>query len=176
MKPAYSILAILVLIYGTGSIECQYSDARKAAGNTFTAFSSTGWTQTSQADFQSDSTYQVVITSAGRVTLAMESSSRYYATGWIRTQVFDTGKKGTGIDLVAWSETLQSGTDITLYIRASDYPFAAGNTTLAWTSRSTSPISAGLPSGRYIQWRADLSANSNRKNTPALEDVTVWYH
>jgi hypothetical protein len=102
--------------------------------------------------------------------------SMYVSTGTIASQVFDTGIVGTVWDGLFWNETLQANTDITFYVRASDTPFAKDDTTPAWTPvGGTSPVTSGLPSGRYIQWGAVLTSSDTSK-TPILHEVNVEYY
>lgn len=97
----------------------------------------------------------------------------YVTSGAIASQVLDTLANSTSWDELSWSETLPPGTDITFEVRASDSPFAQDNTTIPWISLGgTSPVTSGLPSGRYMQWRATLTTLDNGK-TPILHDVTV---
>lgn len=101
----------------------------------------------------------------------------YPASGTIASRVYDTGASGVTWSSLAWSETLPSGTDITFEVRASNASFAKDAVTPAWTSLGTagSPVTSGLPSGRYVQWRATLQANAAHNQTPVLQDVTVAY-
>lgn len=107
--------------------------------------------------------------------IAYTPSLPYYPSGTLASQVHDTGADGTVWDELSWSETLQAGMDITFDVRASDEPFAKDNAGPDWTSvGGTSPVTSGLPPGRYQQWRATLSTTDN-SNTPTLHDVTVVY-
>ena len=66
--------------------------------------------------------------------------------------------------------------DFIFEVRASDTPFLKDAATPLWTIvGGTSPISTGLPSGRYIQWRARLTT-SDTANTPTLHEVRVYYY
>ena len=96
--------------------------------------------------------------------------------GTIASQVWDTGVAGAGWDALCWDETLQSDTDITFEVRASDTLFAKDAATPSWTSvGGASPVTSGLPSGRYMQWRAALT-NSDTSNTPTLHEVRVYHY
>ena len=96
-----------------------------------------------------------------------------YSSGTIASQVLDTLADGTSWNELSWNETLPSGTDITFEVRGSNSPFAKDNTTIPWISvGGTSPVTSGLPSGRYLQWRATLTTLDN-SITPILHDVTV---
>jgi hypothetical protein len=81
---------------------------------------------------------------------------------------------GTWIAL-SWDETLASNTDITFEVRVSDTLFAKDAASPSWTGGGgTSPVTSGLPSGRYMQWRATLTT-SDPPNTPTLHEVIVIY-
>ena len=109
--------------------------------------------------------------------LAFVPGSSYYVTsGTIASQVLDTEISGARWSGLSWSETLQSGTDITLEVRASDTQFAKSDVTPSWTAvGGTSPVESGLPGGRYMQWRATLTT-SESDNSPVLRDVTINYY
>jgi hypothetical protein len=101
----------------------------------------------------------------------------YASLGTIASQVLDTGVAGAIWNALFWDKTLQSGTNITFEVRASNSPFAKDTPpgTLPWTSvGETSPVTSGLPSGRYKQWRATL-ATSDTSKTPTLNEVRVYY-
>ena len=100
----------------------------------------------------------------------------YTSSGTIASQILDTGVVGARWDTLFWDETLQTNTDITFEVRASDTLFAKGDASPSWTSvGGTSPVTSGLPSGRYKQWRATLSTSDTSK-TPTLHEVTVEYY
>jgi len=66
--------------------------------------------------------------------------------------------------------------DITFEVRASDTPFLKDDATPSWTpAGGTSPVTSGLPSGQYMQWRATLTT-SDPAETPVLHEVTVEYY
>jgi hypothetical protein len=100
----------------------------------------------------------------------------YASLGTIASQVFDTGVAGASWDALFWDETLPSNTDVTFEVRASDTLFAKGDATPSWTpAGGTSPVTSGLPSGRYMQWRATLTTSDTSK-TPVLHEVRVYYY
>jgi hypothetical protein len=100
----------------------------------------------------------------------------YDPSGTIASDVLDTGIASTPWNELDWQETVPAGTDnITFAVRASNSLFAKDNNTITWTAvGSHSPVTTGLPSGRYIQWRAILST-VNKLNSPVLHQVTVQY-
>jgi hypothetical protein len=66
-------------------------------------------------------------------------------------------------------------TDITFEVRASD-TLSGGFPDTAWIPvGGTSPVTSGLPSGRYMQWRATLTT-SDPSETPVLHEVTLEYY
>jgi len=115
--------------------------------------------------------------SASTRHLALTAVLRYYlSSGTLASQVLDTGIAGAKWDTLFWSETLQSNTDITFEVRASDTQFTKDAATPSWTSvGGTSPVTSGLPSGRYMQWRATLTTSDTSK-TPTLNEVKVYYY
>ena len=101
--------------------------------------------------------------------------SDYAPSGTIASVVFDTNSMNARWDALEWDEGLAGGTDITFDVRAADTSFVKENTTLAWTSvGGTSPVYAGLPRGRYFQWRATLTT-ADTAVTPTLNEVRVFY-
>jgi hypothetical protein len=102
---------------------------------------------------------------------------RYVSPGTIASRVLDTGVSGARWDALFWDETLPSNTDITFEVRASDTLFAKNATTPNWIDLglANSPITSGLPSGQYKQWRATLNT-SDTSETPTLHEVRVWHY
>jgi hypothetical protein len=96
--------------------------------------------------------------------------------GTVASQVRDTTVAGSRWDAMCWDRTLQSGTAITFEVRASDTLFAKEAVTPSWVSVGTSsPVTSGLPSGRYKQWRATLTT-SDTSNTPVLHEARVYHN
>jgi len=114
---------------------------------------------------------EVRISSAAKTSFPVD----YFGSGTVASQVYDTGLDGAGWTELTWSEMLDAGTDITFETRASDTAFGKDDAAPAWIGvGGTSPVTAGLPSGRYKQWRATLTTADPSK-TPALHDVTMYY-
>ena len=102
-------------------------------------------------------------------------SSGYLPLGLLTSVVYDNGNAGTRWDSLFWDSTLVTGTNVTLEVRASNTLFNKSDAAPAWQQSGwPSPVNSGLPSGRYLQWRATLST-SNSSRTPILNEVTVWY-
>jgi len=104
--------------------------------------------------------------------------STYVSPGTIASDVLDTGVTGARWDALFWSETVEdSTTDITFEVRASDTWFDKGDAMPDWTDLGTtnSPITSGLPSGRYKQWRATLTTSDTSKAS-VLHEVRVYYY
>ena len=127
------------------------------------------WIETEYNNQNSPLTFYTVGTKAS-------PPSDYVPLGTIASAVFDTTFPLTQWDQLAWdSETVVGTTNSTFDVRASDTLFARDDTTPSWTIAGwPSPVSSGLPSGRYLQWRASLSTNDPSK-TPTLNEVRVWY-
>jgi len=108
--------------------------------------------------------------------LAKGVGADFQSPGTIASQVLDTGVAGARWDALFWDETLQSNTDITFEVRASDTAFLKDAATPSWTSvGGTSPVTSGLPSGRYMQWLATLTT-SDTLQTPTLHEVRVYHY
>jgi len=101
----------------------------------------------------------------------------YVSSGTLASQVLNTLTAGSTWDELSWNETLPANTDITFEVRADDSSFAAIDASPTWTplSPANSPITTGLPSGQYMQWRATL-LTTDTSQTPVLEDVTITYN
>ena len=100
----------------------------------------------------------------------------YYSAGALTSAVLGNDTSGAVWDAIFWNETLDASTNITFWVRASDTIFNINDTTITWTSIGTSsPVMAGLPNGRYKQWRANLTT-SDTSHTPVLHEVRLWYH
>ena len=101
------------------------------------------------------------------------TSGVYYALGTIASNVWDTGAASENWTYLSWQETVPSGTGITFEARARNNPFLKDDNTIPWTSvGGASPVTSGLPSGRYMQWQATLTT-SNNFYTPVLHSVTA---
>jgi phosphodiesterase/alkaline phosphatase D-like protein len=95
--------------------------------------------------------------------------------GTLASNVWNTAVSGETWQTLSWDETLHANSNITFEVRASDTSFVQGASSPAWISvGGSSPVTSGLPSGQYMQWRATLTTNDN-SNTPVLHDVTVAY-
>jgi len=104
-------------------------------------------------------------------------TSKYTSTGTLASIVWDTGAPGARWDALFWDETLQGNTDITFEVRASNTSFDKSDSTPDWTDlgAANSPLTSGLPSGRYMQWRATLTT-SDTSQTPTLHEVRVYHY
>jgi hypothetical protein len=99
----------------------------------------------------------------------------YSSPGILASKVLDTTILNARWDAIEWDSSLAGGTGITFDMRASDTAFLTDNTTLSWISvGSTSPVYAGLPTGRYFQWRATLTT-ADTALTPTLYEVRAYY-
>jgi hypothetical protein len=171
-----SMAALLIIIYSAGSVNCYYQDSQQTADGTFTAFSSTIWTQTTQDDFEEGVVWRVDTDKVPGDVLLQRTGNHYRASGYLSSEVYNTGSDDTTIDLLFWDGTVLTQTSVTFSVRASNTEFSASSSTPSWINIGTlTPVSAGLPRGQYIQWRVDL-ATSNNAVTPALHEVQVWFH
>jgi outer membrane protein assembly factor BamB len=102
-------------------------------------------------------------------------SSGYTPSGSLISAVHDTGIAGARWESLLWENSPISDTNITFEVRASDSVFTKNAALPAWQLSSwPSPVNAGLPSGRYLQWRATLSTG-NSSRTPILNEVRISY-
>jgi hypothetical protein len=97
-------------------------------------------------------------------------------TGYLSSQVLDTTIAEAAWDVLFWDETLESSTNITFEVRASDTGFLKDAGTPSWDAvGGSSPVASGLTTGRYKQWRATLNTSDPTK-TPTLHEVRAYYH
>ena len=100
----------------------------------------------------------------------------YVSSGTIASQVLDTGVAGANWDALFWNVTIPANTNVTFEVRANDTLFIKDAATPSWTSvGGTSPVTSGLLSARYKQWRATLTTSDTSK-TPSLNEVRVHFH
>jgi hypothetical protein len=134
---------------------------------------SANWIITEYNNQNSPSTFYTV---GARETLP----SVYVPFGTIASQVFNTTFLNGRWDLLQWDNATVSGTNITFQVRASNTLFDKNATAPPWINASwPSPVrtvlpSGQLPSGMYLQWRANLTTTDTTK-TPILNEVRVWY-
>ena len=103
-------------------------------------------------------------------------SNGYSSSGTLTSQVLDTRAAGAKWDALFWDNILPASTNVTFEVRASDTSFVKDAASPTWTSvGGTSPVTTGLPSGRYIQWRSTLTT-SDTSQTPILSEVRIYYH
>ena len=108
--------------------------------------------------------------------LAFVPGSTYVDSATVASQVLNTNTPGDRWNALFWDRTLPANTNITFEVRASDNSFAADNATLPWISvGGTSPVTSGLPSGQYMQWRATLTT-TNTAVTPLLAEVRLYHY
>jgi hypothetical protein len=104
------------------------------------------------------------------------AKAKYSPTGTIASQVMDTGTEGVGWNAMFWDTTLQASAGITLEVRANDTLFDKNDSSPPWIAiGGTSPVTSGLPIGRFKQWRATMTT-SDTSITPSLHEVRVYYH
>jgi len=145
----------------SGSASIQYDD-------------SSGTVSARTYDFNVEDTESDFSSSTGHLALTAELRY-YYSLGTIASQVLDTEIAGSKWGELSWYKTLPTDTNITFEVRASDTSFAKDDVTPSWTSvGDTSPVTSGLPSGRYKQWRANLTT-SDTSVAPTLNEVSVCY-
>ena len=124
-------------------------------------------------------TYYTTSEACRRAGIGKSTFLRWVKAGIIASKVRDTGVAGARWDALFWDETVEADTtDITFEVRASGALFAEDTPpeTLPWISvAGNSPVTSGLPSGRYMQWRATLTTSDTLK-TPTLHEVRVHHY
>jgi hypothetical protein len=103
-------------------------------------------------------------------------SGKYPSSGTLASQILDTNTENTIWNALFWDETLPNNTDIWFEVRASNTPFSEGDATPDWIDMGgTTPVTTGLPQGRYLQWRVILLTLDNQM-TPILHEVRAYYY
>jgi hypothetical protein len=144
-------------------------------------YNSTGGTLSSRAegsgDFDVDVPESDFSSSIGNLALTAVLDLGYYnSSGSIASQVIDTGINGAKWNALCWDNALPDGTSTAFEVRASNAPFAGDAALPNWTSvGGISPVTSGLPLGRYKQWRATL-ATTDTNVTPTLSEVRLYYY
>jgi len=164
-------IAVLTMAYGVGPIYGFFQTNQTKPANTFSIDKC--WTQTTQGDFEASGQQSNVDTSTVPGDVRLYNSA---LSGNLKSIVFDTGNSNTQFDSLSWNSTLPAGTTITFQIRASNKKFNVNDNSIPWTNLTgLSPVSTGLPTGRYVQWYVFLTTKSMQV-TPALHSVDLWYH
>ncbi len=98
--------------------------------------------------------------------------SPYASRGTFESRVFDSGKSGT--DWISLTSTTQkpAGTEVTFETRSGNSATPDG-TWSGWEAVGSGGTIAS-PSGRYVQYRANLSSPDSSVS-PTIEQVTIFY-
>ena len=102
------------------------------------------------------------------------TGTQYAASGSVISSVFDAEEEVSSWGNISWNPTSQpSGTSLTLQTKTGNTPTPDG-TWSDWSTPYTTPTGQAItsPVGRYIQYKAALSASDNSK-TPTLTNVTM---
>ena len=108
-------------------------------------------------------------------------SGCYLSNGSIASVVLDTTTPNSRWDLLVWNATIPPNTALNMSVRANNTLFLQDAAAPPWTP-VIGTLSGGkyvvaypnLPSGQYLQWRANLSSTAC-SNTSVLYNVTVYY-
>ena len=170
----FILISILLNSGVAGDTGCFFVDAENTCDNAFEAWRSALWSCSDEGDFNAGILSNVdVDSSPGDVVL--EYYGGYAYSGTLNSGVFDSGADNSSIDSLFWDETFEMDTDVIFEVRASDILFLKDDASPAWIHvGGTSPVDSGLPSGRYIQWRATLTTTDDSK-TPVLHEVRIYY-
>ena len=170
-------IAVVFIAGHVGVTRSSFLDSETAADSAFQVRTSTLWTQTTQGEFALGISSQVDIASSpGNVVLSQYEPSKYFSSGNFSSQVLDTNMEGAVWNVLSWDETVDGNTNIIFLVRASDSSFLEDATEPTWVSvGDTSPVTSGLPEGKYLQWRATLTTSDN-STSPVLQEVRVYYY
>ena len=169
-------VSVVLLSGGIGLTRASFVDVETSSSNDIQAWTSAVWTQTSQTDFEAGVSIEVdTATSPGDVMLGQQGGF-YLDSGSLASQVLDIGISGARWDGLFWDGTFPAGTAVTFEARAGDTAFTANDTSPDWLAfGANSPVTVGLPDGRYMQWRATLSTSDN-STTPILSEVGIYHY
>ena len=171
-KPVFILGGFLIVIVLAGNLGTlsKFIDSETSTGNKATGWTSSVWTQTTQADFESGLDNNIdTATTPGNASLDSGQIS-----GWLSSAVFNGGVNNLRWDALVADVNLPADTAITFEVRASDTAFNKEDGSPSWNAIGSPPVNSGLPAGRYFQWRATLST-SNVLITPTLQEVRSFY-
>jgi type II secretory pathway pseudopilin PulG len=96
----------------------------------------------------------------------------YGALGTYVSSALDSGSGSSSWGTLSWTETLPSGTDLTIATRTS----ADAAIWSAWSAEQTNPAGGAVvsPLGRYIQYRVTVTSGAATV-TPSLDSINVTY-
>ena len=105
---------------------------------------------------------------------------RYYylPSGFYESIILDSTETGPVLwGTASWSETMATGSAITVQVRAGDTSNPDGSWS-GWSSELSVSSGTSIPtlSGRYIQYRANLTRATNPIHTPWLEDIKLTFN
>ena len=98
--------------------------------------------------------------------------SPYPSSGTFESRVFDTGKSGTDWNSLTSITQKPAGTEVTFETRSGNSATPDGSWS-GWEAVGSGGAIAS-PSGRYIQYRANLSS-TDASVSPTIEQVTIIY-
>lgn len=122
-------------------------------------------------DFASTSAWSGAGTNFEHIVGLVEIQATHPALGGWTSQIYDTKIDDPGYSQIAWTDVVPSGTDTTLYIRSSDSADMIDNPT--WQSYSSSPGVISGETGRYVQFKVDLTSDPPYFEAPKLKRVSV---
>lgn len=119
-----------------------------------------------------------LFTAADAGGLNLFQNSTYLASGSFVSSIIDTEANAT-FDTMSWTETVPTGTTLTVKVRTSDSADMTGAT--AWSSCDALTNGADITANncvndtdRYIQYQLSMST-TNPAASPIVEDVTINY-
>jgi len=134
-------------------LEITYVVATKTNKFVYDNYPPLTWVQTTKVDFEAGVLNNTSATAKPGSVLPLSTTGNTIAS-----QVHDTEIEDSGWFKLEWKEQVTGDGDIKFEVRASDTSFLKDDVTPDWVNLGVqnSPITEGLPRGRYKQWRASL--------------------
>jgi len=106
-----------------------------------------------------------------------EYSTFYDSSGTFESSIIDSGDISTNWNAASWTETLPTGSDITVATRTGNTATPDG-TWSDWSGELTDPLGSDITStdGQYLQYRVTFTRGSDATQTPEFEDITIIYN
>ena len=100
-----------------------------------------------------------------------------YTSGTFLSRIFDGGSSTTTWTGLAWTQTLPSGSSITVATRSGNTPTPDG-TWSSFSAELSNNVDSEItsPAGRYFQYRLTMTRGTNPLQTPSFHDITIVYN
>ncbi len=124
-------------------------------------------------DFASNSTWSGAGTDFASIVAMVNMQVTHPALGTWTSQIYDTKLADPGYNHVEWTDVEPSGTDVAVSIRTSDFSNMSDNP--SWQSYTSSPGVIAGETGRYVQFKVDLSSTAPYYETSKVKQVTLQW-